>query len=399
MQDAWRCPELQAKELALGEKRSLLQSNDGFINYAEVFDYFLRSKWKPRTIVDLAEALGVKPQTIYNWRNNTTVPNERSVIERIITVFQLSPIEAEALILATGKVPQPQHYPISEVITYLQGFEQQLNHIQAPTPKQLPPSPASVPEKTLFKQRKPGGQKVRLASAQLLILWLLYLSVDGFIFRPKTAASLPSIADPHQVLATAQQWNSIFQDSFDDNRNRWVIGTRGDSSASLVSEITNGRYLFTATALKNEGALAWDTQTLVPPVANFYLAFDLQQLQGDSDNDAGVALRMSGRINHEASYFIYLKQPSKRMVMRKLHKDLNTLSDIILSDIYRDLPNKFEIIAYDSYFWIYINGTFVAKVFDDALAEGTINFMMRLPLRGSTATYAYDNFEIRTPAQ
>lgn len=159
-----------------------------------------------------------------------------------------------------------------------------------------------------------------------------------------------------------------------------------------------GAIYITATALKNEGALAWDTQTLVPPVSNFYLAFDLQQLDGDSDNDAGVALRMSGRINHEDSYFIYLKQPSRRMVMRKLHKDLNTLSDIIISDIYRDLPNKFEIVAYDSYFWIYINGTFVAKVFDDALAEGTINFMMRLPLRGSTATYAYDNFEIRTPA-
>ncbi|KPL90208.1 helix-turn-helix domain-containing protein [Herpetosiphon geysericola] len=383
----------------MGEKRSLLQRNDGFINYAEVFDYFLRSKWKPRTIIDLAEALGVKPQTIYNWKNNSTVPNERVVLDTIGKVFALSAIEIEALILATGKVPKPQQYSISEVIEYLQGFEQQLHHVQTPTLKQLPQSPTNPPEKTALQQRRPGGQKVRLASAQLLILWLLYLSIDGFVFRPKMAAALPSIDDPQLVLANAQQWKSLFHDAFDDNRHGWVVGTRGDSSASLVSEITDGRYVLTATALRAEGALAWDTQTLVPAVGNFYVTFDLQQLKGDPDNDAGIALRMRGNINHEDSYFVYLKQPSKRMVMRKLHKDLNTLSDIILSDIYRDLPNKFEIIAYDSYFWIYMNGTFVAKVFDDAIAEGTINFMMRLPLQGSTATYAYDNFEVRMPVQ
>lgn len=350
--------------------------------------------------MDLAEALGVKTQTIYNWRNNTTVPNERSVIERIITVFQLSPIEAEALILATGRRPQPQHYDTADIIAYLRSAPAHAAQASAlaarPVPLHGVPDPVDR-HSQLLTNPPSTRNRFRRVSIHLLLLWIVAIAGDSFFLRATMAMPLHTITDPQIVRATAQQWNPILIDTFDDNRHHWVTGERGDAAARLFSDVVDGQYRFTATALKDEGALAWDTQTIVPPVATMYLAFDMHQQGGDSDSDGGIALRMQGVLHQEDSYFLYLKQPTKRLLIRKLYDDLTTISDTVFDGMHDDQPNRIEIIAYDAHFWVYINGIFAVTVVDDTIPSGTLNFMMRLPLRGSTGTYAFDNLEIRTP--
>ena len=214
---------------------------------------------------------------------------------------------------------------------------------------------------------------------------------------PPTGTTPPVTIAEKDLLEEARSWPSVFLDNFNDNNNNWPTNVVTDDFAIVTSSIRDGKYIFSAQAIKpGESAISWNIPSNTPRVDNFYVGVDIQYLEGNTDTAGGLALRMSGELDAEQSYFVYLKGQAQEVVMRRMAVGgLEILVQLKTSMIRPNDINRLEVIAEGSTFKLYVNGQFITETQDSRLSEGTIDFVIVLRVPNTSATYSFDNLEIR----
>jgi len=110
----------------------------------------------------------------------------------------------------------------------------------------------------------------------------------------EAAATLPpNLTANQQVIgstATAQAvqaistnsinlWPVLFSDTFDSNKNDWIIGDDDDDFATLTREIKDGKYVWDVNS--KQSVIAWvpaDTK----PVSDFHLTVEVKKISGST---------------------------------------------------------------------------------------------------------------------
>jgi hypothetical protein len=120
-------------------------------------------------------------------------------------------------------------------------------------------------------------------------------------------AYVTATAEAFQTLLDATRlWPVAYEDTFDEERGDWPVGVEEGELAKIEWHISDGKYQWKADA--NSGFVWW-TLPEADSVGNFYLAADVQQIDGPPDGEAGLVFRSDGdrsyynfAINNEGNY-------------------------------------------------------------------------------------------------
>ena len=184
-------------------------------------------------------------------------------------------------------------------------------------------------------------------------------------------------------------WPIHFQDSFSNQDNKWLTGSRETERVNLQMEIVDGVYRIEAVALKDFSL------TLIHPmdfVSDIHLTADVHQLNGPRIRQFGVVFRAVDFDNHG---FFGISDDGQFLV------DIKTdgKSDLVIdwsrsSSIRKGEVNQLTIIAEEDHYQFFINGTLVGELDDNQLQSGKAGIGFSLA-QGNTATFEFDNFVLR----
>lgn len=223
--------------------------------------------------------------------------------------------------------------------------------------------------------------------------------------RTPTATPTPNRTATQQVLnvtSTVQaiqtvgaeaisSWDVVLTESFDDNSNGWPIGTRDGERVTSVRAVTEGKFVWDATA--KDGVYAWITP-VDDTVTDLYLSVDVQQTSGTNSSDYGLSFREDS----DGDQYYFGISNNEFHVSINYEGEWSNLLDWQTSDaIVPDEKNKLTVIAQGSYFTFLINDQIVGEVEDDRIASGTCAIAIQVFEAGQQAIFEFDNFELRTP--
>ena len=276
-----------------------------------------------------------------------------------------------------------------------------------------------------FEEEKPRSPMITFVIVGIALAGCLCLAMDVFFFIrpdriPLIVQSLPSStvtltpALPTETLppnltatqqvtgstATAQAiqaiatdslslWPTLFSDTFDSNKNDWIIGNGDDEFTIITREIKDGKYTWDVSS--KQSVIAWvaaDTK----PVSNFHLTVELKQVSGSNQSDYGLIFREDADSNlyyfgiDEEGFFCLLSYDNEWTDMIEFTK-----SSVILPGE----TNSLTVIADGSNFSFFINDQYVGKMTDDHIPTGTTAVAVELFEADLQAVFEFDNFELR----
>lgn len=277
-----------------------------------------------------------------------------------------------------------------------------------------------------FDQEKPRSRTITFVVVGIAILGCMCLALDVFFFfkpdqiplivqslpsptvtsTPELAATLPpNLTATQQVIgstATAQGiealatdslnlWPVLLSDTFDSNKNDWIVGSSDDEFANITRKITDGKYTWDVSA--KQSVIAWvaaDTKA----VSNFHLTVELKQVSGSDQSDYGLVFREDPDSNlyyfgiDNEGFFCLLNYDGEWTDMIEFTK-----SSVILPGE----TNRLTVIADGPHFTFFINDQYVGKMTDDHIPTGTAAVAVELFEADLQAVFEFDNFELRTP--
>lgn len=196
-----------------------------------------------------------------------------------------------------------------------------------------------------------------------------------------------------QVLATdsISQWPVLISDTFDANKNNWILGINDGEYATVMRDIEDGKYKWDVTAKK--GFIAWvDADT--DAISNFHLTAEFKRVSGSDQFDYGLVFREDSDGNlyyfgvDDEGFFVLLSYEGEWTDMIE-----STRSPAILPKE----ANRLTVIAEGSHFMFFINEQYVGEMTDDHLEKGTTALAVELYEADLQAAFEFDNFELRTP--
>jgi serine/threonine protein kinase len=318
------------------------------------------------------------------------------------------PVPVEKVLLqALAIAPEQRPASAAELRTLLKQA-QDPGQVTAPLPARRSPA-----RRVVAAIRRRPKRSVALFSLLALIPILLIVTrpkdnqaLSGVPTAEPTATAVPTL-DPTQVMeraaaaelvrSEASAWTVSFSDTFDGPDTRWPLTPDIDPYAHVEAELVDGKYRLSVTALQDQGAVGWIPKPPTPYFSDFYLTVDVERVQGPSDSGAGILYRM----DDQNQFYIYRIIPSEQAfatIYQPQAPPTILIPRTISASIRRDNVNRLAIIARGTHFWFFINETYVADVEDASLAQGKINFVVRLP-RADQAIYDFDNLEIRVPSK
>jgi len=212
---------------------------------------------------------------------------------------------------------------------------------------------------------------------------------------PTPTPNMTATAQIQNVQATvesaATNWKVVIADTFDSNKNKWHTKPLDDDYALTTYEISDGKYIWSATAHK--AFIGW-VPAGTKSVDDFYLSTDVKQSSGPDSADYGVIFRQDADsnfyyfgINEQGQYVLYLYK-----------NDWSTLIDLTQSDLIQPGESKqITIIGEGSHFTFFINDQYLTEFTDDTIAKGTVSLAIELANENDQADFEFDNFELRTP--
>ncbi len=202
-----------------------------------------------------------------------------------------------------------------------------------------------------------------------------------------------STAQAIQALATDSfsQWPVLFSETFDSNKNDWIIGENDGEYASVSREIKDGKYSWDVASKK--GVIAWVAPD-IDPVSDFHLSADFKRTSGSDQFDYGLVFREDSKsnlyyfgIDHDG-FFVLLSYDNEWTDMLEY-----TRTPIISSEE----TNRLTVIAEGTHFTFFINDQYVGEMTDDTLSTGTAAIAVEMYEADLQATFEFDNFELRAP--
>jgi hypothetical protein len=192
------------------------------------------------------------------------------------------------------------------------------------------------------------------------------------------------------VVFDASHWTQAIFDPFDSNQYKWPMGSSEDGCMARNTKLSNGRYVWSATA---KGGCVWSSSPKYQVVEDFYLAVDCQQISGAEDAACGVILR---HLDDDYYYFSISTDQDVRMYLL-LESEWTSLLNQKNQAIQPWKANRITVIARGSHFLFLVNDQYVAELDDQNIASGKVGLMFYLNHADDVAVFELDNFELRVP--
>jgi hypothetical protein len=208
----------------------------------------------------------------------------------------------------------------------------------------------------------------------------------------QTQATATVLACIHETALAPPGWRVILCDTFNTNRNDWPLGDYEGERAIGNRSLTGGQLVWEAEALDD---VIWWAVPDVSSVFDFYLTVDTRRTGGNKDAQYGVIFRKADGDN----YGLFKIKDSQHFKLSLRHEgEWDTVIDWTEATAIRPGdPNRLTVLAEGSHYTFYINDQYVGEADDDRLSRGQAGLAVELLDAGDTATFEFDNFEVRAP--
>jgi hypothetical protein len=212
---------------------------------------------------------------------------------------------------------------------------------------------------------------------------------------PTPTPNLTGTAQVQNALATAtnaaNKWRVVLKDTFDSNKNKWLVKPSDDEYALTTYSIADGKYTWDTTAHKP--FINW-IKTGTKPLTDFYVSMEIKQTDGPDTADYGIVFREDGNsnfyyfaINEQGQYALYL-----------YNDEWSTLVNLTQSDLINPgEANRLTVIGEGSHFTFFINDQYLTETTDDTLSKGITALAVELADVNDHAVFEFDNLELRAP--
>jgi hypothetical protein len=205
--------------------------------------------------------------------------------------------------------------------------------------------------------------------------------------------TLTKAAAIHETDLPEAQWPLILFDSFDTNKNDWLIFTDSEQSRS----VRNGKYVWSVQSTPGSLGVGFPQW---PPgsneVSDLYASVEMKAGEKTIDATYGLVFRDSA----DGYYFFGLND-----------KGLITVEEIIFNQainilikpsetatVQRGKTNRISVVANRSHFVFYVNDQLFGELYDDSLERGYVGIFIGLKGSGASAEVEFDNFRLQAPA-
>ena len=212
-----------------------------------------------------------------------------------------------------------------------------------------------------------------------------------------TPTSLPTPTPvpptPTPTAVAPVDWPIVLYDSFDDNRNGWLLAPYDSELVTHSREIKNGVYLWKAEA--KAGFISNRRPEGVKVGSHFYQAVVAQLVRGPDRASYGIIFRRPNKNNY---YIFRINDRQEYAFHVRIDGELEAMLDWEYSSaIQPGEKNKIAVVAEGPQFTFLINDQLVAQAQDTRLEEGEAGVVIGLRNAGDTAEFWFDSFELRAP--
>jgi hypothetical protein len=195
-----------------------------------------------------------------------------------------------------------------------------------------------------------------------------------------------------QAKQFSSQWHSVYFDAFDTSTPNWCdqnySGERADASLTI-----NGEYNWNIKA--KQGVSYWCLNNKTSLTDRFYLTAVGRSLSGPPSAAYGLIFRHSSD-GYYAFEITGNKTFGVAMYIVKDDQWTKIIDRTANSSIDLEGFNRLTVIGQVRHYTFLINNTYVGEIDNDALQGGVAGLGVTLSA-GETATFSFDNFELRTP--
>jgi len=192
-------------------------------------------------------------------------------------------------------------------------------------------------------------------------------------------------------------WILLLSDGFDDNGNEWSSPVPDDASGSIRSRVENGTLDVTLSSNELGGARNSVMQTNLTHLLDFYITFEANQTDFQSEAYYGLEFRTIS----VQGYVFMIDQKNRRYTLAFTDSDWHPIIDFTTSTaINRNAPNKIGLLIMGPSVTMFINDQEIAKISDARPYNmGTFGFTAGLYDPNGNMSVSFDNLEIYGSAQ
>ncbi|MBN2550084.1 MAG: hypothetical protein JXB15_13050 [Anaerolineales bacterium] len=199
-------------------------------------------------------------------------------------------------------------------------------------------------------------------------------------------------------LQEVRQWPLFILDTFDSDRDLWDTGVMTDTLGTAKWAISEN--IFQWDLYANQGVVWWSIPE-IDSVGDFYVSVDVQQIDGPEDAQCGLVFRRTDDQNY---YLFEINRQGQYAAYLYLNGSWETWLEWSEFDaIQTNEPNRLSVIGLGSTYWFLVNNQIIPSISgiagnsQDGPVQGTIGLLVGLDEAGQSASWEFDNFEIRIP--
>lgn len=203
---------------------------------------------------------------------------------------------------------------------------------------------------------------------------------------PTPTPNLTAQAYEGTAVHAAEAWTSLIAETFDSNQFGWHVGGDDDEYALKNFEVTDGKYIWEATA--HQGFVQ-RIRASSSAIDDFYLSVEVTQPESLAEVDYGFYFREDKEDNY---YYFGIANNGDYSLWLYNNAEWTQLIEETLSPAFRSgETNQLSMIAEGNHFIFFVNDVFAAEYFDDTLAAGDVGMAIEISKPDLHATFEFDN--------
>jgi serine/threonine-protein kinase len=195
------------------------------------------------------------------------------------------------------------------------------------------------------------------------------------------------------TIVSAAAWPVVLTDEFAANDNGWhPFDTFEDDYGTRRFLLSRGRYNWEVTPLKD--IHLHDTPNIAS-LSDFLVSVDARQTSGPASADYGLAFRV---VSDNTLYTFNISDTGQFAVQLLYQGQWTTLVNWTPTAAVRPgESNNLKVLAVGDQFTFFVNDQEVARLGDDSVPQGRVGVAVDHFEEGVTASWEFDNFELRAP--
>lgn len=198
----------------------------------------------------------------------------------------------------------------------------------------------------------------------------------------------------NSIYETIAKWPVVISDPFDENAIGWATGDEVEPDlASIRWDIDGGKYRWEAQAVDS---FVWWAVPDMDEVADFHVRVAARQLNTPELGEYGLVFRLT----EDGSYYLFeISETGQAAVFLHTPDGWEVLRTWFDSQaISPGQTNLLAVAAEGDEFYFFVNDQLVSRLRDSRLPAGKIGLLIGLSNPGDKATWMFDDFELRAPA-